>query len=62
MGSACKTHSRGGHLAKVLKPTSYFPVGHPDVITEKCILYVFMCLGNQIDSGYFFFKPSYIVS
>ena len=49
--SACKTHSRGGHLSEVLKLTSYFPVGHPDVMTEKCILYVFMCLGNQIDSG-----------
>ena len=37
----------------VLKIASYFPVGHPNVITKKHILYVFMCLGNQIDSGYY---------
>lgn len=37
----------------VLKIASYFPVGHPNVITKKQISYVFMCLGNQVDAEYY---------
>lgn len=55
-GSAHRSHSQGGYVCKalgVLKIASYFPVGHPNVIAKKQILYVFMWLGNQIDPGYY---------